>query len=117
MKHLTYTDKSLLVGDQVADLLTRYAALVADQGHADTVDVHGFGADGQEVVATYVLTAGTALMAETISTTMSEPENGAAEDYLTRAIDLIVNPPTVAPDSDVEAWPDIVENYDEPRTD
>lgn len=112
MKHLTYTDKSLLVGDAVADLLTRYTALAADQGHTDTVDVHGFGADGQEVVATYVLTAGTSLMAETVSTSMEEPDNAEAEAYLIKAIELITNPPSAAA-SEIEAWPEFVDSYDE----
>ena|ERR1700712_2641729 len=114
MKHLTYTDKSLLVGDKVADLLTRYAALIGDQGHADTIDVHGFGADGSEVVATFVLNNGISLMAETVTTSMNEPDNSDAENYLTRAIDLIVDPPKAG--ADPQPWPDFVDDVEDPAT-
>ena len=41
MKHVTYSDKSLLVGDIAADLLMRYAAALANTNGADTVDIRG----------------------------------------------------------------------------
>src|SRR5690606_7909118 len=47
--------QGLLVGDEAADILLRDAAVLADQGSADTVELRAFGADGQEVVATLLL--------------------------------------------------------------
>ncbi|MDX2376722.1 hypothetical protein M4I32_07905 [Microbacterium sp. LRZ72] len=84
MKHITYAEKSLLIGDEAADLLVEYAAAVAAEDTSDTVALHAFGADGQEVSATFVLNSGTNLMAETVSGSMSEPDNTDAVRDLRR---------------------------------
>ena len=39
MKHVTYADKSLLLDDRSADLLTEYAAALGDNNKADNVTV------------------------------------------------------------------------------
>jgi hypothetical protein len=90
MRHLTFADKSLLVGDEVADLLMEYATLVVSGGHADTV--RAFGADGQEVVATLLLDQGVPLMAETSQSSMVEPDNAEALEYLRGRIRLMTSP-------------------------
>lgn len=92
MKHVTFAEKSLLVGDEVADLLLEYAALVASSGNADTVDVRAFGADGQEVVATLLLFQGVPIMAETSHTSMVEPDNAEALEYMRGRIALMTSP-------------------------
>lgn len=55
MKHVMYANKSLLMGDEAADLLAEYAAALAEYGHADNVVLRAVGADGTEVDATFVL--------------------------------------------------------------
>ena len=40
MKHLTFADKSLLIGDDAADALLEYAAILAGQAKADNVTVN-----------------------------------------------------------------------------
>jgi hypothetical protein len=75
MKHVTYAEKSLLMDDEVADLLAAYAAAIADRGRADTVTVKGLSDDGNEVEATFVLDAGTNLMIETTNSTVPGPED------------------------------------------
>lgn len=82
MKHVTYADKSLLIGDEAADALLEYAVALANAEKADTVDVHAFGQDGQEVVATFLLESGAPVMAETVHTTMTEPDNWEAVAYM-----------------------------------
>jgi len=89
MKHVTYSDKSLLVGDEAADLLMRYAALLANSNGADTVNIHAIGADGADVVATFLLDAGAPLMAETSTASVKEPDNKEAEDYMRRRMDQL----------------------------
>lgn len=91
MKHVTFAEKSL-VGDDVADLLLEYAALMAANGHADTVNVRAFGADGQEVVATLLLNNGAPIMAETSHTSMVEPDNAEALEYMRERITLMTSP-------------------------
>src|SRR4051794_13422853 len=74
MKHVTYSDKSLLVGDEAADLLLRYAALLAAASSADNVEVNAIGADGNGGVAPSLPDAGAPLMAETPRSEVPEPE-------------------------------------------
>ena len=82
MKHVTYSDKSLLVGDIAADLLMRYAAALANTNGADTVDIRAIGSDGADVVATFLLDAGAPMMAETSTASVKEPDNAEAEVYM-----------------------------------
>ncbi|MEJ3405376.1 hypothetical protein WDJ51_11580 [Rathayibacter sp. YIM 133350] len=82
MKHLTYAEKSLLVGDEAAGLLLEYAAALTRSSSGDTVEVKAVGADGADVVATFLLGAGSPLMVESSDSSMVEPDNSAAEVYL-----------------------------------
>jgi hypothetical protein len=75
-------DKSLLVGNEAADLLTQYAALVARIASGDAVTLRAIGADGGEVEATFVLNSGTVLIAESTDSRVPEPDNSDAEAYL-----------------------------------
>jgi hypothetical protein len=86
MMHLTFADKSLLVGDVVADLLVEYAAVLAQAGEADSVSVTAYSADGQKVTAKFALTEGAALLVESTETDLPDPENGEAEMYLREQI-------------------------------
>ena len=86
MKHLTYADKGLLVGDEIADLLLQYSARLASSGVADTIDVHAFSSDGDEVTATFLLGEGAPLMAETTRSGLPEPDNSEAVQQITERI-------------------------------
>ncbi|MCP2031321.1 hypothetical protein L1277_001412 [Okibacterium sp. HSC-33S16] len=97
MKHITFADKTLLSGDQVADLLLEYASLLAGKGDADTVTIHAIGPDGNEVDATILLDAGAPLMAETTNSTMPEPDNAEAVSYMQEKMMLLSSPPPVRP--------------------
>jgi hypothetical protein len=97
MKHVTYGEKSLLMGDVAADTLLEYAALVASLGTADTVKLRAFGSDGQEVVATLLLEQGAPLMAESSHTSMVEPDNAEALEYMRKKIMLMSSPPPAMP--------------------
>ena len=97
MKHITYAEKSLLVGDEVADLVLRYGAVLASNGQADTVTLHAVGADGDEVDATLLLDAGSNLMAETSNTSLAEPDNADAVMYIRQKIMYLTSPRTALP--------------------
>jgi hypothetical protein len=97
VKHLTFADRSLLVGDEVAEALLEYAVLVADGGHADSVTITAFAADGDEVRATFLLNSGTVLMVETSRTSMNAPDNSEAIAYLRARIAELRSPPRAFP--------------------
>jgi hypothetical protein len=85
MKHITFGEKSLLVGDAAADALLEYAAFLASDARGDTVEIRAIGSDGDDVTATFLLGPGATLMAETANTNLPEPDNTAALEYMRNA--------------------------------
>jgi hypothetical protein len=99
-------DKSLLVGDAAADTIVRYAGLLAQHNSGDTVELRAVGIDGDEVVATLLLNSGTSLMVESTHSTLPEPDNTDAVEYMRAKMQLIESPPPAAASSpdDIAAW-------------
>jgi hypothetical protein len=100
MKHITYADKSLLVGDDAADTITEYAAALARHGSADTVTLAAYGADGADVEGTFVLGQGTVLMAETTNSSIPEPDNADAVMQMREKIMRLTSPNPAQPDDE-----------------
>jgi hypothetical protein len=98
--------KDLLIGDEVADVLTEYAALIADRGLGDRVDVHAISSDGDEVTATIVLSAGTTILTETSRNSLPEPGNADAIAYMRERIRLATTPPNARMDDDLKGFED-----------
>jgi len=88
-----YAEKSLLMGDEVVDLMMEYAVLLARKNSADSVDVEAIGNDGDEVTATFLIGPATIMVAETARSPFPEPDNGPAVTYLKEQIGLIKEPP------------------------
>ena len=87
VKHVTMAEKSLLIGDEAADLLLSYAALVAQIGRGDHVSIRAIGADGDEVTVGFLLNSGTVLLIETSTgSTLSEPDNRDAIQYMSERL-------------------------------
>jgi hypothetical protein len=86
MKHVTFGTKSMLIGDVAAEMLLEYAALIAELGGGDTVDLHAVNGDGNAVTASFLLDSGTPLMAETTVSSLPEPDNDEAVAYMTHEI-------------------------------
>src|SRR4051812_46999595 len=104
MQHLTVESKNLLIGDEAAEALTEYAALIAKHGTGDRIKLRAFGSDGDAVTATIVLSAGTTILTETAHNTLPEPDNGDAVAYMREQIRLLVTPPPArAPETEDEA--------------
>ena len=80
-------DKSLLVGDEVTDLLAEYAALMSKVAGGDMVKVNALTPDGHPVVATFVLNSATVMAAESVGSAFTEPDNAAAQQYLRERLD------------------------------
>jgi hypothetical protein len=87
MRHVTYADKSLMIGDEATDTMMEYVVALVNAGKADTVEINAWSNDGQEVVATFLLQTGAPVMAETVHTSMNEPENLTAVAYMRERLD------------------------------
>jgi hypothetical protein len=100
MKHLTYADRSVLTGDEAADVLVEFSAVLAETGHADSVTLNALGDDGNAIVAKFVLGSGTNLMSASTTSQLPEPENGDAIAYMKEQIALLTLPTEAVPSDD-----------------
>jgi len=75
-------DKSLLIGDEAADVLMQYAALIAQIHRGDAVVLRALGVDGAQVEVTFLLNGGTVLLAESSTSVLPEPDNTDAVTYM-----------------------------------
>lgn len=110
MKHITYGDKTIFLTDESADTLLEYAAVLADQSRADTVELKAVGPDGNEVTVSILLDAGASLMAESTNSTMTPPENAEAIRYMRERTINLSSPPSVRPED--ESMPANYEDLD-----
>jgi hypothetical protein len=90
-------DKSLLIGDEAADLLLEYAALLAQIGRGDSIQLRAIGADGDEVTVGFLLNSGTVLLTETSSSTLPEPDNSGTIGYMRKRLESYNLPPDDGP--------------------
>src|ERR1700712_3832141 len=97
MQHITFGDKSLLVGDEVADTLLEYAALLTDEESGDTIKVSAISSDGDEVTASFLVGPGVSMMAESTHSSLPEPDNTDAVEYMKEAMMRARVRPTVVP--------------------
>jgi hypothetical protein len=106
--HLTYADKSLLVGDDVAKALIEYAAALASARLGDSVTVRAYGADGEPVDAVLLLDTGAPIMAESTRSDLPEPENAEVYAYLReKMLDLAPSRPAATQDpKDLDIGPE-----------
>lgn len=88
MNHVTFRDKSLLMGD-AADTLLEYARLVADNDQADTVTLSAISPDGNTVEASFLLISNTILMGESTNSEITPPDNSETVEELKERIDAI----------------------------
>ena len=86
MKHVTFGLRSLLIGDEAADTLLEYAAVVAQFGGGDTVELAAINSDGTTVLAAVLLDSGTPLMAESTHSDLPEPVNVEVVAYMRHEI-------------------------------
>jgi hypothetical protein len=98
MKHVTYAEKSLLIGDEAADLLMSYATVLGRTHGTDSVTLQAIGIDGNEVGATFLLNPSANLMVETTNTTATEPDNETVSEYMRQRISGLTEPYELVPD-------------------
>jgi hypothetical protein len=106
MKHMTYSDRSLLVGDEAADLAIAYAVVLGRNATIDTVTLNAISADGNEVRATFLLHMGTVMAVQTASSRLPEPDNASAVSYMRAQMERLTIPRPVSPDPDPYDYPE-----------
>ncbi|WP_411699077.1 hypothetical protein [Conyzicola sp.] len=103
MKLVTYSDKSVLLGDEAADYLVRFAAFIADKGRAEAISLNVIASDGELIVTSFVLGTGIGLMAESTASALPEPDNRECIDYMNDKMELLTAPSRAIPAA--EPWP------------
>ena len=94
MKHVSFGEKTLLMGDDIAQALVEYARILGNESRADTVTAKGIGPDGNTVDITFLLNAATTLVIESTDSDIEPPENDEAVRYVNDSIERIQRPPT-----------------------
>lgn len=95
MKHVTYADKSVLMGDDAADVLLEYARLLADSGRADSVTLQAITPDGNTVDTSFLLGPSSTMMMETTNSQIQAPNNDEVVAELKERIAGIARPVAV----------------------
>lgn len=106
MRHITFGEKSFLLGNEAADAVLKYAALLAQHHTADTVTLNAISSDGDEVMVTMLLDTGAPLMLETTHNSQPEPENSVAVSYMAAQTGQLTGFSVAVPDdaSSIAAW-------------
>ena len=106
MQHVTYADKSLLVGDDAAETLMRYAAALGRKQLSDDVRLDAVSGDGDEVTATFLLSASAPLMIETAHSSIPEPDNTDVVEHMKNEISDLEHAPTGSALDPLDSYPD-----------
>ena len=75
-------DRPLLIGNEAADLLLDYAALIAQLGRGDSVRLNAIGTHGEDVAVGVLLNSGSTMVVESATCLLPEPDNAVAIAYL-----------------------------------
>ena len=94
VKELVFAGRSLLVGDDAADAVVEYTAVLARSASADTVELRALTSAGERVDAYLVLDAAAPVMALTTASAKAEPDNLHIVQYMHEAIHRL-NPEAV----------------------
>lgn len=95
MKHVTYGEKAHFLGDDAADTLVAYASALGNADASDTVTLTAVDDHGNSVEATFLLNPSTAMLVESSSSSMAEPDNAAPVEYMRTRMARLVNPPEI----------------------
>jgi hypothetical protein len=98
VKHVVFAEKSLLMGDDAADLLLEYARLLGETSHVDTVSIRAIGSDGNTVDVGFLLNVSSVMVVESTNSTVEPPGNDEAVRYMQARIDYLTRPPSAPVD-------------------
>ncbi len=88
-----FGEKSLLMGDEIADSVLEYARLLGAEAGTDTVTVHAIGADGNTVDVALLLNSSSVMVVESTNSDVEPPDNDEAARYVHERIDRLRTPP------------------------
>jgi len=97
MKHVSFGDKSLFMGDDAAEALLEYARLISEAATADSVTVSCISHDGNTVEASFLLNANTVLIVETTNSELDPPDNAEAVQEMRDRINAMSRPVNAQP--------------------
>jgi hypothetical protein len=86
VKELVYAGRAVLVGDEAADAVVDYAAVLARMRSADSVELEALTEDRRPVRVYYVLGNVAPVMAQTIEIDEAEPDNASQVGYMRAAL-------------------------------
>lgn len=82
MKDILYVDETLMVGDEVAELLMQFTLQLTRSGKADLIHVNALDGEGNGVTATFVLGSATSILVKSCRSELPEPDNSVAIKYV-----------------------------------
>lgn len=77
MKYIHYEGASIMTGDEIADALIEYAAALAENGRADTVEVLGVAPDGSTTRSKFLVGPASEMVVEEAPDDLLHPEDPA----------------------------------------
>jgi hypothetical protein len=89
MKRITFAGKSVLVGDEAADVLLAYGAALTRHDSGDTVHLKAINADGNVIEAGFLLPPGSSMMTETTNSDLPAPDNEPTVAYMLEQIEVL----------------------------
>jgi len=103
---MTFGRKSFLLGNEAADAVLKYAALLAQNHTADTVTLNAISSDGDEVQVTILLDTGGPILSQTTRSSQPEPDNSVAVSYMEAQTRQLTGFSVAVPDdaSPIAAW-------------
>src|SRR3954447_9517748 len=107
MKHVTFGEKTLLLGDDAADTLLEYARVLANASAADSVTLTAIGPDGNTVEVSFLVNASTELLIESTNNELPAPDNADAVREMRERINAYTRPSSAIEDDE---WEDLDNN-------
>jgi hypothetical protein len=106
MKALIVANREFLVDDSAADAVIHYAAVLADSGRADTVELEVVTTESRRARISLLLNAGTQLASSTTESDVEVPDNTSVVDQIWTRIAALTMPHPISGD-DIEHYVDL----------
>jgi hypothetical protein len=82
VKRLTYLSVHVYVGDEFADAVLRFAAALAREGIAETLEFNAVDEQGEAKHVSFLLGPASSMVIESTTLTLDEPDNREAFEFL-----------------------------------
>jgi hypothetical protein len=106
MKSLIVANREFLVDDSAADAVIHYAAVLADAGRADTVELEVVTGESRRARISVLLNSGTQLASSTVESDVEAPDNDWVVDEIWKRIAALKMPHPISGD-EIEHYVDL----------